>query len=96
MLCKGALPQSHASSHPVVKTGKCSLKTEEPGSFHVNIPASGSVIPHLSLPLAYGLSLLFQIFMDFTMVVTYASVEFGQDSEDRPSQKDLQLAVSTA
>jgi hypothetical protein len=74
---------------------KCSLKTEDSGSFYVNIPASGSVITHLSLPLAYGLSLLFQMFVDFIIVSNYTSVEFGQGSEGRLSQKGSQLAVST-
>jgi hypothetical protein len=78
-----------------MKKSRCSLKTEDSGSFHVNIPASGSVTTHLSLPLAYGLSLLFQIFIDFTMASDYTLAEFGQDSESRLSQKGSQLAVST-
>ena len=72
------------------------MKTEDSGSFHVNIPASSSVTTHLAPPLAYGLSLLFQIFIDFTMTSNYTLVELGQDSEGRLSQKGSQLAVSTA
>jgi hypothetical protein len=74
----------------------CSLKTEDLGSFHVNIPARGSVMAPLSRPLAHGLLLLFQILMDFMMVSNYISVEFGQGSEARLSQKGSQQTVSTA
>ena len=53
------------------------------------------MITHLSPPLAYGLSLLFQTFMDFMMVSNHASVVIGHGSEGRLSQKGSQLAVST-
>ena len=77
------------------KVEKCSLKTEDAGSFYVNISASGSVIAYLSPPLAYRSSLLFQIFMDFMMASNYTSVGFGQDFKGRLSQKGSQLPVAT-